>query len=605
MRERSQRSPGILSSFALLPIALLFLSSQKETCFPFHANVLRGVREREREMESGQAHQDARLSLLQFAGSSVSNLDRTLTLRHRERADVVVACTDGSSVLAHSPVLRAGSVVLDDRLRGAAPTEWGEDGVPRVPMAVDVDSASLRMVLEWMYERRLPAHKVERLLIDGDHVVLRGARALAQEWGLEGLVQALEDRALHVDSVRACEALGTARPMVRAVVEKWLPAGGTARALRYAKEVQRMGGPWRDLLEVITHHIMHDRRGCREFQDILEEAIPLLDEGPLAPFRELCTELVCVAVSFCGDCFWSWTCLGRRHPLQWRWVLDTLTKGVSEDAASWFLHASSEEGGFPEAETERARGLVAQQTTITRDWFHAFMLLGVDRNHLRSAEDLRNVIFTARALWALEHTPWPLHSPVGDTDLADPDARIFMLAKYDSRVLLFMDFLAEETHQDDAGCLAKGILRSVTILCIESAKRVSSLHQARFLDGPVPCTCRFKSTVSDRLLPCLTLCARDNPETPLLRLDKESLVVRDQSDEEWHEEETCCRLCVGESLQRELDTPLPGWAALPLAEEGDKRAERMADKHELTVLALVKECEDSDSSEASEGSGPG
>ena len=555
-------------------------------------------------MESGQAHQDARLSLLQFAGSSVSNLDRTLTLRHRERADVVIACGDGSSVLAHAPVLRAGSLVLDDRLRGAVPPEWGEDGIPRVPMGVDVDSASLLMVLEWMYERRLPAHKVEQLLSDGDHVVLRGARALAQEWGLEGLVQALEDRALNVDSVRACEALGTARPMVRAVVEKWLPSGGTARALRHAKEVRRMGGPWRDLLEVITHHIMHDRRGCRELKDILEEAIPLLDEELLAPFRELCTELVCVAVSFCGDCFWSWSWLRRRHPLQWRWALDTLIEGVSPDAAAWFAQVSCEGEEVPEAELERARGLVPRKTTITRDWYHALMLLSVDRNHLQSAEDLRNVIFTARALWALEHTPWPLHSTVDDTELTDPDARIFMLAKYDSRVLLFMDFLAEEKHQDDVECLVEGTLRSVTILCIESAKRVSSLHQARFLDGPVPCTCRFRNTVSDRLLPCLTLCARHEPETPLLRLDKESLMARDQSDEEWYEEEMCCRLCVGESLQRELDTPLPGWAALPLAEEGDKRAERMADKHELTVLALDRECEDSDSSEASEGSGP-
>ena len=195
-------------------------------------------------MESGQAHQDARLSLLQFAGSSVSNLDRTLTLRHRERADVVIACGDGSSVLAHAPVLRAGSLVLDDRLRGAVPTECGADDILRVPIEVAVESASLHPVLCWMYGHGVSLPKVRRLLLGAsDHVVLRGACALAQKWGLKGFVQALEDAAFGVGGVQACEALGTTRPLVRAAVESWLPSGDTVRALGLSRRCREWAGP--------------------------------------------------------------------------------------------------------------------------------------------------------------------------------------------------------------------------------------------------------------------------------------------------------------------------------------------------------------------------
>ena len=188
-----------------------------------------------------------------------------------------------------------------------------------------------------------------------------------------------------------------------------------------------MGGPWRELLQVIAHRMVHHVEGIGSLGETLDQAIPLLAEEPLAPFRELCTELVCVAVSFCGHCFWSWSWLRQGYPAQWRWVLDTLLKGVSPDAAAWFVRASCEEGEVPEAEVDRAHGLVPLETTITRDWGHASAILGVHAISVHSAECMRRVIFTARALWELERTPWPLHSPVKDACLEDPAARVFVL----------------------------------------------------------------------------------------------------------------------------------------------------------------------------------
>ena len=70
---------------------------------------------------------------------------------------------------------------------------------------------------------------------------------------------------------------------------------------------------------------------------------------------------------------------------------------------------------------------------------------------------------------------------------------------------------------------------------------------------------------------------------------------------EEYEAGVCCRLCVGEPLQRKMDTQLPGWAALPLGAEGDEEAEGVALKDDLAVLAL----EASDASGTKEGAGSG
>ena len=187
---------------------------------------------------------DAQDLLEQFVGPSGTHRDNSLDLHHRERADVVFTCVDGRSVLAHAPVLRAGSLVLDDRLRGAVPTECGADDILRVPIEVAVESASLHPVLCWMYGHGVSLPKVRRLLLGAsDHVVLRGACALAQKWGLKGFVQALEDAAFGVGGVQACEALGTTRPLLRAAVENWLPSGDTVRALGLSRRCREWAGP--------------------------------------------------------------------------------------------------------------------------------------------------------------------------------------------------------------------------------------------------------------------------------------------------------------------------------------------------------------------------
>ena len=142
-------------------------------------------------------------------------------------------------------------------------------------------------------------------------------------------------------------------------------------------------------------------------------------------------------------------------------------------------------------------------------------------------------------------------------------------------------------EQEESSCLLHGILRSVTVLCIDAVNRTSSLHEARFFDGPVPCMCLFQHTEGDALLPGLSLRASNERETPmLLRLDRMSVMEWDPSEGEEYEAGECCRLCVGDSLQHRLDTPLPGWAALPLEAEGDEEAESVALKDGLAVFAL-------------------
>ena len=120
----------------------------------------------------------------------------------------------------------------------------GADDILRVPMEVAVESASLHPVLCWMYGRGVSLPKVRRLLLGAsDHLLLRGACALAQKWGLKGFVQALEDAAFGVGGVQACEALGTTRPLLRAAVENWLPSGDTVRALGLSRRCREWAGP--------------------------------------------------------------------------------------------------------------------------------------------------------------------------------------------------------------------------------------------------------------------------------------------------------------------------------------------------------------------------
>ena len=184
------------------------------------------------------------VALWEEADTAGGMVREALHMRDAEKRWGAVVATVADVCLQGEGEEDLGSLVLDDRLRGAVPTECGDDDILRVPMEVAVESASLHPVLCWMYGRGVSLPKVRRLLLGAsDHLLLRGACALAQKWGLKGFVQALENAAFDVGGVQACEALGTTRPLVRAAVESWLPSGDTVRALGLSRRCREWAGP--------------------------------------------------------------------------------------------------------------------------------------------------------------------------------------------------------------------------------------------------------------------------------------------------------------------------------------------------------------------------
>ena len=161
--------------------------------------------------------------------------------------------------------------------------------------------------------------------------------------------------------------------------------------------------------------------------------------------------------------------------------------------------------------------------------------------------------------------------------------------------IIFLDLEEDEDAEGDCsqleagGCAlpgpfsqhdVHGFLHGVVFVCVDQVCREWSVHQASFQGVETACSLSFTCVKVreeedgwdgecpvDFMQPFLTVCHM-GPDgqlgPPLLRLEEVCIMDSDPyaRAESWY------RVCVGEDLQRALDSPLPGWAALCLGGDG-------------------------------------